>query len=86
MPRPNNKKELTYKRDEIIDIYRRSLCETGPFSSFCDTKPKTLHASFAKSKSRTSTGDTGIKANASLSSLTGAAPTCISKMNQKSLE
>jgi len=35
----------------------------------------TLHASLAKSKSRTSDGDTGIKANASLSSLTGAQPT-----------
>jgi len=35
----------------------------------------TLHASLAKSKSRTSDGDTGIRANASLSSLTGAQPT-----------
>ena len=33
-------------------------------------------ASLAKSRSRTSCGGTAIRANASLSSLVGAAPTC----------
>lgn len=54
--------------------------------SFADMAPRannlallpanTLHASLAKSRSRTSPGETGISANASLSSLTGAQPTC----------
>lgn len=53
----------------------RSLCEIVPFSSLLLIAVNTLQASFAKSKSRTSTGDTDLKAKASLSSLLIAQPT-----------
>ena len=46
-----------------------------PFSSFDAISASTLLASFAKSKSRTSWGDTGTMAKASLSSLIAAQPT-----------
>lgn len=52
-----------------------SLCEIVPSSNFLEFAASTLQASFAKSKSLTSVGDTEIKANASLSSLIGAQPT-----------
>jgi hypothetical protein len=50
-------------------IYLRSFGEMFPFSSLDEMVAKTLQASFAKSKSRTSIGGTEIRANASLSSL-----------------
>jgi hypothetical protein len=55
--------------------YLLSLCEIVPFSNFDDIEARTLHASFAKSRSRTSIGETDINAKASLSSLTVAHPT-----------
>lgn len=45
-----------------------------PFSSFPAMEPSTLLASLAKSRSRTSAGETGTMANASLSSFTGEVP------------
>ena len=56
-----------------------SLCDIVPFSNLLLIDAKTLQASFAKSKSRTSTGDTDRKAKASLSSLLVAHPTCAEK-------
>jgi len=55
----------------------RSFCEIGPLSSRDETATSTLHASLAKSKSRTSIAGTGTSANASLSSLMMALPTYI---------
>lgn len=54
---------------------RRSFCDMVPFSKRADTPTNTLHASLAKSKSRTSMAGTGTKAKASLSSLMMALPT-----------
>jgi len=51
------------------------LCEIVPFSSLDDIEARTLHASFAKSRSRTSIGETDINAKASLSSFIVAHPT-----------
>jgi hypothetical protein len=51
------------------------LCEIVPFSNFDDMEARTLQASLAKSRSRTSIGGTDINAKASLSSLTVAQPT-----------
>lgn len=60
----------------LKSLYRLSLADIDPCSSnLALLHANTLHASLAKSKSRTSDGDTGIRANASLSSLTGAQPT-----------
>ena len=56
-------------------IYLLSLGEIIPVSSFPETFSRTLHASFAKSRSRTSVGPTAMIAKASLSSLMGAQPT-----------
>lgn len=67
----------------IIILYLLSLCEIGPCSNLAEILANTLQASLAKSRSRTSTGDTGIKANASLSSLIGAAPTCNAPISVK---
>ena len=58
-----------------IYAYLLSLCEIVPFSNFDEIDARTLHASFAKSKSLTSIGETDINANASLSSFTVAHPT-----------
>jgi len=54
---------------------RRSLCVMPPLSSLATMIANTLLASLAKSRSRTSWGETGTTAKASLSSLTAAHPT-----------
>lgn len=54
--------------------YLLSFWVMVPFSSFPAMEPSTLLASLAKSRSRTSAGDTGTMANASLSSFTGEVP------------
>lgn len=59
----------------LFNFYLRSLCEIFPFSKLDEIEAKTLQASFAKSRSLTSVGDTEIKAKASLSSFMGAQPT-----------
>ena len=53
----------------------RSFCVLVLASSFAATELNTLLASLAKSRSRTSCGDTGTTAKASLSSLIAAQPT-----------
>lgn len=59
-----------------LQTYRLSLADIEPFfKSLALLHAKTLHASLAKSRSRTSDGETGINANASLSSLIEAHPT-----------
>lgn len=60
----------------MLTTYFLSLCVMIPFSSFSAIAPRTFSASLAKSKSRTSPGLTGMIAKASLSSRTGAVPTC----------
>lgn len=59
----------------MLNNYRLSLDDKVPCSNLAELNAKTLQASFAKSKSRTSDGETEIKAKASLSSFTGALPT-----------
>lgn len=61
---------------------RRSFCEMAPWLRRADTACSTLHASLAKSRSRTSMAGTGTSANASLSSLTMASPTADTTVNR----
>lgn len=58
----------------ILFPYLLSFWVIVPFSNLPAMEPKTLLASFAKSKSRTSAGETGTIAKASLSSFTGEVP------------
>jgi len=51
-----------------INVYLLSFCVMVPFSSFPAIEASTLLASFAKSRSLTSAGETGTMAKASLSS------------------
>lgn len=74
-----SKKQLLSKGNNIIWTrfwfpYLLSFWVIVPFSSLPAMEPKTLLASFAKSKSRTSAGETGTIAKASLSSFTGEVP------------
>lgn len=75
----NNTRNTLSKAKNIIwtkflSPYLLSFWVIVPFSSLPAMEPKTLLASFAKSKSRTSAGETGTIAKASLSSFTGEVP------------
>lgn len=72
---------MTLQQNVFCVMYLLSFCVMVPFSSFPAIEASTLLASFAKSRSLTSAGETGTMAKASLSSLCGEVPILTQKIS-----